>query len=78
MVGDDREVFGGGVEEWLDLMVWAKKRAGLSDRVLAQRMGVVPTTIQEYREGKRGRVKPGWLFTVQWLRACGCRVVVGA
>lgn len=69
---DKREIFGGDPAETIALLDWARGRANLTASGLAKRLGFATTTVQEYREGRRP--KPGWLFVIRWLHACGFRV----
>lgn len=77
MLVQRREIFGSDPGEALAVLRWAQQAAGLSDPALGQRMGVRATSVQAYREGKRLK-RPGWVFCVRWLRACGFRLVVDA
>lgn len=65
-VGDAR-AFSGLFEEML-------KRSGLTVGEMAKRLGVQPSTLKQYRYGRRGPPKVETLC--RWLSACGARLTV--
>lgn len=71
---EERVVLGGGCDETVALLEWARLAAELSPTAVSRAMGVSCSTVQEYREGRRPQA--GWLFVVRWLRACGFRLVI--
>lgn len=71
---EQRVILGGGCDETVALLEWARLAAEMSPTGLSKAMGVSASTVQEYRIGARPRA--GWLFVVRWLRACGFRLIV--
>lgn len=74
VVNDTRLILGGGTDETVALLEWARLAGGLSPTGVSKAMGVSTTTVQEYRQGRRPQA--GWLFVVRWLKACGFRLVI--
>lgn len=57
------------------LIVKIRKRSGLSRAELARRLGVKPSSLKQYENGRRGRYgKAGLRWFVRLAEGCGCEV----
>lgn len=66
VVCDDR-----AISRMVELLI---SRSGLSIREIARRLGIYPSTLHQYKSGRR--VRPSLIWFVRFASACGAEVTL--